>query len=199
MSRAVCPTCETMRNTRFMRRTVHLEHPNVDVEDVLVDVCTVCGSIVTVPAQSAPRLREARKRQLVSYEARIPTHLHDALWVVASRHSALFNIFENAVFRYYLRRLSSDAKVARRIHALAAAPIAQGKVTGRISFKIDRPTWDATWKAAHDAGFDNRSQIARGVLAAVAIDSGVAHVAGEKPKPDFAKAIETIALSAVGA
>jgi hypothetical protein len=47
--------------TRFEYRTYSLESPKIDVEHVLVAVCTTCGGVAAVPFQSSLKLKEARE------------------------------------------------------------------------------------------------------------------------------------------
>ena len=61
-SEAICPACERRMATRFEVRVVRLEERGIDVPDVLVAVCAGCGGTVSIPAQSAPKLRQARER-----------------------------------------------------------------------------------------------------------------------------------------
>lgn len=54
-----CRRCRKMVRTRFELRTVQLAHSQLAVRDVLVDVCTECDHMVSIPPQSLPQLREA--------------------------------------------------------------------------------------------------------------------------------------------
>jgi len=58
----VCFHCEAEVTATFALRTMRLEQTGVDVDDVLVAVCPTCDRITSVPAQSEPRLQEARER-----------------------------------------------------------------------------------------------------------------------------------------
>ncbi len=53
-----CRRCRTLVRTRFEYRTVQLRRSRLRVPDVLVDVCTQCGHMVSIPPQSVPQLRE---------------------------------------------------------------------------------------------------------------------------------------------
>jgi hypothetical protein len=48
-----------MVRSRFELRTVQLWRTRLAVPDVLVDVCTECGHMISIPAQSVEQLREA--------------------------------------------------------------------------------------------------------------------------------------------
>jgi hypothetical protein len=54
-----CRRCRKMVRTRFEYRTVRLARSQLCVPDVLVDVCTECDHMVSIPPQSVPQLREA--------------------------------------------------------------------------------------------------------------------------------------------
>lgn len=55
----ICPRCRKLVRTRFEHRTVRLARSRLHVPDVLVDVCTECDHMVSIPPQSVPQLREA--------------------------------------------------------------------------------------------------------------------------------------------
>ena len=66
-SNGICERCEKLVATRFESRTLVLESPStVSVPDVLVASCVVCGEIVSIPYQSVPMLREARRSAAVA-------------------------------------------------------------------------------------------------------------------------------------
>ncbi|HWG51907.1 MAG TPA: hypothetical protein VN677_01270 [Gemmatimonadaceae bacterium] len=48
-----------MVRTRFEYRTVRLARSRLCVPDLLVDVCTRCDHMISIPPQSVPQLREA--------------------------------------------------------------------------------------------------------------------------------------------
>jgi hypothetical protein len=194
-SRAVCERCQRLVETRFERRTVRLERPPVEVPAVLVAVCTICGETVAIPAQSAPRLQEARRSEAVRFEVRIPLELDDALRLIASKYTARPEAFEGSLIRYYLAKLGEDETTARRIKEMAASPLASGRNTGRISLRIEKPTWERAWKMARRVGIKNKSETIRGIIVAAAVDSGVANEAEWRSSLEFKKALRTIALA----
>lgn len=54
-----CQHCMKLVRTRFELRTVRMARSRLCVPNVLVDVCTECGHMVSIPPQSVPQLREA--------------------------------------------------------------------------------------------------------------------------------------------
>jgi hypothetical protein len=54
-----CPNCRQVVQSRFELRTVRMERSRLRVPNVLVDVCNLCNSVIGIPSQSIPQLREA--------------------------------------------------------------------------------------------------------------------------------------------
>ena len=54
-----CPRCKKIVQSRFEYRTVQLWRSRLQVADVLVDVCTECDHMISIPPQSVEQLREA--------------------------------------------------------------------------------------------------------------------------------------------
>lgn len=71
-SEAMCPSCQARVPIQYSYRTVHLDESDIDVKNVLVGVCEECGETVSIPAQSFPRLKEAREKKSKTIEARVP-------------------------------------------------------------------------------------------------------------------------------
>lgn len=57
---AICERCEAVVEGTYEYRPFPLEKSGVVVPNVLVGVCGKCGEIVSLPAQSTPRLMAAR-------------------------------------------------------------------------------------------------------------------------------------------
>lgn len=164
------PICKVWRPIRYEYRSVHLEDSDVDVEGVLVGVCEVCGESVSIPPQSAPRLREARAGKEHTVEARIPRHLDDVVFVIAEKLGAPPAALRGAIVRYYLNELRREARTARRIERLARSELASGTRDARISLRIDRGLWEEAWAAAREAGLDSQADLIRGALVAAKQD-----------------------------
>lgn len=54
-----CPRCKKIVRARFEHRNVQLTRSRLCVPNLLVDVCTECDHMISIPAQSVPQLREA--------------------------------------------------------------------------------------------------------------------------------------------
>ena len=57
-SAALCPRCRKPVKTRYEYRTVQLCRTRLSVRDVLVDVCSECDHMLSIPRQSVAQLRE---------------------------------------------------------------------------------------------------------------------------------------------
>lgn len=54
-----CPNCRQVVQSRFELRNVRMPRSRLSVPNVLVDVCNLCDSVIGIPSQSIPQLREA--------------------------------------------------------------------------------------------------------------------------------------------
>ena len=118
-------------------RTVELEKSNATVRDVLVGVDAETGEVLTVPAQSTPKLKAARdatKEKVMS--VRMPRELDDVLHLVADHYRAAPKQFAPAVIRYYLTLASSDADMVRWLWALSNSRLATGKCRKNLRLRV---------------------------------------------------------------
>jgi hypothetical protein len=58
VSSSSCRACRKIVRTRYEVRTVLMPGTRLRVPNVLVDVCTECDTMVSIPRQSIPQLRE---------------------------------------------------------------------------------------------------------------------------------------------
>ncbi|TMV02600.1 hypothetical protein FGK63_20445 [Ruegeria sediminis] len=61
-SRAICPDCEQIVSTTLERQDVSLDDGSGTVPGILAGVCDQCGTVVSIPAQSAPVIRQVMDR-----------------------------------------------------------------------------------------------------------------------------------------
>lgn len=77
--KALCEHCQAVVTTRYLRRDVPFSDGQGVARDILVGVCDGCDTVLAIPPQSTPAIREARKQQLKSIEARLPAVYLDVL------------------------------------------------------------------------------------------------------------------------
>jgi len=169
-SAAICERCQKKVSTRFEYRTFDLEKPKVSVPNVLVAVCKECDEIAAVPHQSTPKINEARAKETVSIEARVPREINDALGLIAVKLHARPRDLSAPLIRYYFREMGRKGTVALLVKAYSTKPLALGPAKERVSIKVDRPLWTSTWKEAKEAGIKNKGELIRGVILFAAAD-----------------------------
>lgn len=170
-SEAICPQCEKRVATHFEVRPLLLEESGTEVPDVLVAVCEECGTTAAVPAQSAPRLKEARdRRKAEALEAKIPSHLDDVIHLLADHFAAAVAAFRPALLRFYLREVESDTELAERVKALAASELAQGRARARISLRAPEELLRSVRERARTVGIASDADLIRGILLAARED-----------------------------
>jgi hypothetical protein len=165
--RAICPHCKGMRDLVYVYRSVYLTGTKVSVPNVLVGACQTCDRTIVLPAQSTPRIAEARERVVREQNARIPLELEDRLNVMAQALDLRPEPFKGALCRYVLARIARDRRFAARVWALAASDEAKGTPGGRLKFRADAALPMAAMALAEAAGVTDLSAVLRGGILAV--------------------------------
>ena len=170
-SEAICPTCEKRVGTRFEVRALRLEESGIEVPDVVVAVCTVCDGVAAVPAQSAPKLKEARERRKAEQlETRIPQHLDDVIHLLSDHFAAAVAAFRPALLRFYLREVASDPVLALRVKELAETELAGGRARARVSLRAPSDLLRSVRERAREVGIASDADLVRGILIAAMED-----------------------------
>lgn len=150
-------------------RTYH--EGEMQVPGVLLGVCDRCDNVVSIPAQSTPRIREVRvplkEEQL---EARLPTHLEDVIYLLAREFAAPVQAFRPAVLRFYLAELMRDPALAERVRGLAESELADAPARARVSLRVPAELLEDARAQARAAGIARDSDLIRGLLLAAKED-----------------------------
>lgn len=160
-------------------RALELEASNATVENVLVGVDAKTGEIVTVPAQSTPKLkaaRDARKERVMS--VRMPRELDDVLHLVADYYRAVPRQFTPAVIRYYLTLAAGDTDLARRLGRLSKSRLATGKHWRNLRLRVRPELLVRLGEVDSAIEGTTRSDLVRGAVVAVkedVLDGRAAH------------------------
>jgi hypothetical protein len=140
------------------------------VRDVLVGVAEDTGEILSIPAQSTPRIRLAR--QAVKHETfsvRIPLELNDVLWGVSYELGANPTKFNSALIRFYLREAADHHTMARRLKELSATALAGRAAKARLTLRSDAELLDRVRRVEEREGL-SRSDLVRGAVLAAKED-----------------------------
>lgn len=169
---------------------MRLSKSKIEVPDVLVGVCQTCDTVVMLPQQSAPKLKEARQSAPSRIDARIPKELRDVVGMMASSFGGLPEPFAGGMLRYYLAILANDSALARRVGKLANSTAAEGTPGGRLAFRLDRSLIvNAMAKINHKSELVDQSGLIRGIIIVAKED------AFDKPVAKRAEALRAIALA----
>jgi hypothetical protein len=170
-SEAICRTCQKRVRTRFAVRRYTLHESGVEVPDLLVAVCTECDGVAAIPAQSSPRLKEARERKKAEgLEAKIPSHLDDVIHLLADHFATAVAAFRPDLLRFYLGEVISDEAFAARVKTLAGSELAGGRARMRVSLRAPEEMLQAARERGRSAGIDTDADLIRGILLAAKED-----------------------------
>jgi hypothetical protein len=188
-SSGLCEECRKRVGVRYEYRAITLEESNIEVCDVLVAVCDDCGSVVSIPAQSFPRLKEARAEKDRTVEARIPLELDDVMRLISDHFNVSNNAFRAYLLRYYLHLLGDDERFARRVKRLSEKELALLKSRTRVSLRVSNELWTNAWSAGQRVGIGSWAELLKGIVLAAQED-----VLGKKA-PRRSEDLECIAAS----
>lgn len=169
-SEAICPTCKHRAITSLEIRDVPVSERNIIVPNVLVAVCSDCGEIAAIPAQSAPLLKEALEKEPAKVVARINRRLEDSIRLISSHYGTRERDFKSLLVRYYLLELTRNQSLAKRVARLAHSDVVKGKKTGRLEIRLPGLALAAAWDVAREAGLRNQTAMIEGILAAATED-----------------------------
>lgn len=136
-SQAVCKSCKSKVSTTFSICRVPYNGGKGFVEDVLAATCNNCGSIVSIPQQSVPRIKETLHSKKHSIEVRIPRHLLDILLLASDRFEfGNPELLKDYLVRYYIGVADSDKEMINNIKKFSTSDFAKGSGF-RLSLKVN--------------------------------------------------------------
>lgn len=152
-------------------RTVYLEASDVDVPNVLVGVCEETDEVLVVPAQSAPRLKEARETvKEETFPVRLPAQLSDVLCLLADHFDVGTKKFLPALIRFYLTEAVRDRRLGRRLARLARRDVALDGPKLRITLRTSANLLERVDRLVCELGDVSRSDLVRGAIIAAKED-----------------------------
>lgn len=170
-SEGMCSTCKRRVETVFKLRDYRLGESGIEVPKLLVAVCRSCDGIVAIPAQSTPKLKEARERRKEEFlEVRIPSHLDDVIHLLAERFAAAVTAFRPDLLRFYLGEVVSGEGFAARVGLLADTDLAKGPACSRITLRVPEDMLSAARNRARAAGISTDAALVRGLIVAAKED-----------------------------
>jgi hypothetical protein len=135
----ICHNCGKGQAT-YLLRDVDFNDKSGTVKNILAAVCDKCHAVVSIPAQSTPKIKEEYNKIKSSLEVRVPAHFLDILNVASQKiNPALDDSFSRALILYYIHALNSGRYEQQDLAKLLNGDLAKAKASKRISIKIN--TW----------------------------------------------------------
>lgn len=142
----------------------------VMIKDILVGVAEDTGEVLTIPAQSTPRIKLARQAAKdETFSVRIPFELNDVLWGVSHEFGANPTKFNSALIRFYLHEATDSRAMARRLKKLSASNLAAKSSKTRLTLRSDSDLLNRVKQVEEREGV-SRSALVRGAVIALKED-----------------------------
>lgn len=141
-SRGFCEKCSKIVQTFFVRSDMTFSDGKGVARNILVAKCAYCESVIAIPAQSTPAIREARAREVVSLEASLPAIYVDVLDLAAFKISPVANTeFRRPLLSYFFHQYAHKSRSAGQLKraylkCLDIFPEKRGGSKRRISLKV---------------------------------------------------------------
>ncbi len=141
-AKAICNHCAAVVNTTYVRRNVPFSDGKGEAKDILVAACDICDSVVAIPAQSTPAIKEARKAETKPIEARLPAIYLDILDYAMQRVSSGASTSHRRIFiSYYLHLFAKKPRSTEYILTLHSSaklryPKCANTKLRRLSMKV---------------------------------------------------------------
>ena len=162
-SKGVCSECKKLVSTTFKICSVPLSSGKGHVDDIVAATCDRCDHVVSIPQQSAPRIKETLNNKKYSIEVRLPRHLLDILLLASDKFDfGNPEILKDVLIRYYIVQTKSDKELLKSINKLSQSEFAKG--TGyRLSLKVSEAI-NERFEAIMKATSLNKTQVIKGLI-----------------------------------
>lgn len=162
-SKGICDKCKSLVPTTFSICSVPLSTGKGVVDDILAATCDHCDHVVSIPQQSAPRIKESLNTKKHSIEARLPRHLLDVL-LLASDSFDMGNpeLLKDSLIRYYIGVAESDKTMIKNIKKYSQSDFAKGSGF-RLSLKVNDTIFEC-FEHLREKTSLNKTQILKGII-----------------------------------
>ncbi len=133
----ICHNCGRSEAT-YLLRNVDFSDKSATVKNILAAVCDKCHDVVSIPAQSTPKIKAEYNKIKSSVEVRVPAHFLDVLNVATQKiNPALDESFNRSLILYYIHALNSGRYDQHGLSKFLNDEFAKAKASKRISMKIN--------------------------------------------------------------
>lgn len=162
-SKGICGKCESLVPTTFSICSVPLSSGKARIDDILASTCDHCGHVVSIPQQSAPRIKESLNTKKHSIEARLPRHLLDIL-LLATDSFDIGNpeLLKDSLIRYYIAVAESDKAMMKNIKKYSQSDFAKGS-SFRLSLKVNDTIFEC-FEHIREKTSLTKTQILKGII-----------------------------------
>lgn len=162
-STGVCEECKSLVPTTFSICSVKLSSGKGTVDDVLAATCDHCGHVVSIPQQSAPRVKDTLNSKTYSIEARLPRHMLDIL-LLAGDTFGMGNpeLLKDLLIRYYINLADSDKEIIKNIKRHSKTDFVKGS-DSRLSLKVNKAIFEHFEYLQRNTSL-NKTQLLKGII-----------------------------------
>jgi hypothetical protein len=123
----------------YRLRDVDFSDHRGTVRNILAAVCNQCDAVVSVPAQSTPRIKSEFEQAKSALEVRVPAHYLDILNVATQKiDDSLDENFHKTLILYYLHALTTGRYQQQELKMLLGSELANAKSSKRLSMKVSQ-------------------------------------------------------------
>jgi len=133
-TKVACNSCQSFQNTTFKLRDTPFSDGSGVVKNVLVGVCNKCDSVVVLPHQSTPAVKNKIEVQRKTLESRVPAHMVDIL-NLATNELGGGSEFIPSMIKFYIHSLANKDISSNDFSKYLNSELAKGKAQKRISLK----------------------------------------------------------------
>lgn len=162
-SKGPCTLCKKIVTTTFKVSRVPLSSGKGHVSDILAGICDHCGSVVSIPQQSTPRIREALNSKKYSIEVRVPIQLLDILLLASDQFGMGHpDQLKDSLLRYYIALAESDKKISLELKKFSESDLAAGSGQ-RLSLKVNEVIYQKFAKVIERTKL-SKTQVIKGLI-----------------------------------
>lgn len=169
-STELCDKCRKTVKTTF--KYAPYEYGDAMIPDVMQEFCDECGDVVSLPHQSAGKIRQYNDEAKKAFELRVPKHFVDVLINIGYNHriSVKHDLIFRMIIEFYLNQMKGDfKKYADKINAALKDSLSEGKSESRLSCRL--PVGDIYSNRMFSKKLGtNKSNFARGMIIAAKRD-----------------------------
>lgn len=133
----ICHNCGRSETT-YLLRDVDFDDNSGTVKNILAAVCDKCHEVVSIPAQSTPKIKAEYKKTKAPLEVRVPAHYLDVLNIATQKiNPELDESFNRYLVLYYIHALSTGHYAQQGLSDLLIADFAKAKASKRLSMRVN--------------------------------------------------------------